>query len=245
MWNKIQPLVLLTVLITALSAASCSSPPPKRTLTMVEQIAEDNHSVRELQTQYEKKVEFEARSEVEKYLTTLAKKLAQVQDGFPAQSIHVRVHKDKNPAQSKFFSFPGTLVSIPASALGQIEYENELAAAIAFELSNVLARHLAHKIESHVSTILFGDGSIFNLDRGERAESITLGTKMLYYAGYDLRGMASVFQRYPDFFGGLAGKNEVEFNVKESQRVRSGFLPARDPVVRSAEFIRFKKMLKK
>lgn len=243
MWNKPGLIAIAGALVVV--ACSCSTPPPRRTLTMVEQIAEDNHAVHELQIQFEKRAEFENRADLEKYLTALARKLAQVQEGFPSQSIRVRIHKDKNPAQSKFFSFPGTMVSVPESALKQIEYENELAAAIAFELSNVLARHLAHKIESHVSAILFGDGSIFNLDRGERAESIGLGTKMMYYAGYDLRGMASVFQRYPDFFSGLTGKNEVEFNVKESQRVRSGFLPARDPVVRSPEFIRFKKLLKK
>jgi predicted Zn-dependent protease len=223
---------------------SCSSPPAKRTLSMTEQIAEDNQKARDLVTQFEKKTDSAPNAENEKYLTGIARRLALAEEGRSLQNVQVRIHQDKNPAQARWFSFPGTVVSIPQSFLRKVQYENELAAGIAFELANILGRHLARKMESGLSPILFGDGSIFELDRGERAESIQTGTKLLYYAGYDLRGMASVFQRYPDFFGGLSSKKEVEFNVKESQKIRSGFLPARDAVVRSTEFIRFKKRIK-
>lgn len=211
---------------------------------MTEQIAEDNQKAKDLWTQFEKKTEFESKSESEKYLTGLARRLSQTEEGSSLHNVRVRIHHDKNPAQARWFSFPGTVVSIPDSFLKKVEYENELAAGIAFELANVLSRHLARKMEAGTSPILFGDGSIFELDRGERAESIALGTKMLYHAGFDLRGMASVFQRYPEFFGGLSSKKEVDFTVKESQKIRSGFLPARDPVVRSPEFLKFKRRLK-
>lgn len=211
---------------------------------MTEQIAEDNQKAQDLWIQFEKKIEFDSKSETEKYLTGLARKLAQAEEGRSLQNVRVRVHRDKNPAQAKLFGFPGTVVSLPESFLKKVEYENELAGGIAFELASILSRHLARKMEAGTAPILFGDGSIFDLDRGERAESIATGTKLLYYAGYDLRGMASVFQHYPEFFGGLSSKKEVDFNVKESQKIRSGFLPARDPVVRSPEFLKFKRRLK-
>ena len=172
-----------------LLSAGCASPPPKRTLTMIEQIAEDNQTAKNLWSQFEKKIEFERRPDLEKYLNQLARKLAQGKEGSSLRNVRIRIHLDKNPAQSRWFSFPGTVISIPASALKQIEYENELAAGIAYELANVLNRHLAHKMEGGMNPILFGDGSIFELDRSERGESLQLGTKLMYYAGYDLRGM--------------------------------------------------------
>lgn len=232
-------------ILIVLFLASCSSPPPKRTLSIIEQIAEDNQSVKDLQLQFEKKIDYVSLPEVEKYLSTMARRLLQNQEGLTNPVVRVRVYHDNKNA-NHWYSFPGTLIVVPRSVLEKVEYENELAAGLAFELANVFNRHLAHKVENKTSFhVLFGEGSVFELDRSERAESIDRGTKYLYYAGYDLRGMASVFQRYPEFFGGLSSKKEVDFNVKESQRVRSGYLPARDPVVKSPEFVRFKKWLKK
>ena len=87
---------------------------------------------------------------------------------------------------------------------------------------------------------------MFEWDRDERARSIKVGTELLYFSGYDVRGMASMFQREAGFFGNpdtdSMGK-EVEFNVREAQRARSGLLPSVKPVVRSSEFIQFKREL--
>jgi predicted Zn-dependent protease len=222
----------------------CSSPPPPRVLSVSEQIAEDNQSALSLQLQFEKKMSYVTLPEWERFLTEIARKLGRVQEGLPVQTIRVKIHRDSSPGHSKWFSFPGTTISVPWSQLQIVEYENEIAAGLAFELSNVIKRHLAQKIQRGKVNLMLGEGSVFELDREEREASIQLGTRMLYYAGYDLRGMASVFQRYPEFFSGLSSKKEVEFNVKESQRTRSDYLPVRDPVVRSAEFVRLKKRLK-
>lgn len=82
----------------------------------------------------------------------------------------------------------------------------------------------------------------------ERAQSIKRGSSLLYWAGYDVRGMASIFQHFSAFFGNPGSetlKKEVEFNLREAQRARSELLPSLKPIVRSAEFIEFKKELER
>jgi hypothetical protein len=95
--------------------------------------------------------------------------------------------------------------------------------------------------------IFFGTGSVFDLTEEEKVLSIHTGVKLLYYSGYDTRGMASIFQRYSSFFAQESAsdlaKKEVDFNVREAQRAKSEFMPSLQPIVRSTEFIQFKKGL--
>jgi hypothetical protein len=135
-----------------------------------------------------------------------------------------------------------------------VEYENELAAVLAYQMAHLVRRSLAIHVEEQalrplpVPPVLFGSGSVFEFHREERASAIRLAVRMLYRAGYDTRGMASIFQRAPVLFGNPDSgsfKKEVEFNIKEAQRASSELLPAIKPVVRSPEFIRFKKELER
>ena len=253
----------LDLFAISLFLASCSSPPPVVKLTISEQISVDTQKAQSLITAFENKVEWVKLDEVEPFLSQMAKRLAKVEEGFETKLIQVRVHRDKTIGLRRFFSFPGTTISIPLSYLQSVQYENELAAGIAFELGNILKRHLAKKMEKDYlkesegiakKTVLFGVGSVFDLDSEERKESIQLGMRMLYLAGYDLRGMASFFQRQLDEDEDLGTdskinhlsdmqKKELEFNIREARLAKSGFMPSLDPVVRSAEFIKMKKGL--
>ena len=99
------------------------------------------------------------------------------------------------------------------------------------------------------NTAIFGEKSVFNLNRVDRSSSIKLGTSLMYGAGFDTRGMASIFKRFPIYYlqesASEKSQKEVDFNVHEAQRAKSEFLPQMKPIVRSAEFIQFKKELLK
>ncbi len=246
--------LILLSLSTPLILVSCSSPPPVKALTISEQIQVDTQKAEALLHDFERKVEWVKMDEAEKFLTTMARKLAKAQDGLEAHPIRVRIHRDTDPSLKRFFSFPGTTISVPLSYLMTVEYENELAAGIAFELGNIVNRHLAKKVEvltsgpegSQKKLVLFGPGSVFSLSPSDRKESVKLGLKILYLAGYDLRGMPSFFQRQLKSDGKQISelqKKELEFNIREAQRARSDYMPSLNPVVRSADFIKMKKGL--
>jgi hypothetical protein len=231
---------------------SCASPEVKKVLTLKEQIAADTEKAQSLSEDFSRRAQFINLPRAEKFLTKTAIKLAQFSKDFQLQTIEIRIHRDSDPIYARGFSFPGTLISIPYSLLKKVEFENELAAFISYELANVINRHLANRVEADKKydlkrpVILFGEGSVFDLDQSERAQSIKLGTQMLYYAGYDTRGMASIFQHYANYLGNPVSdsqKKEVEFNIREAQRARNELLPALKPIVRSPEFIQFKKEL--
>lgn len=237
-------LVFIAILFQA-----CATKPPEKVLTFSEQIEVDTERAQSLFVEFQKQVTFVSMPKSEKYLVALTKKLALADPSYKIESVRVKVHQDVNPKLSRFFSFPGTTLSIPESFLKQVQFENELAAAIAYELSNVMKRTLANRVEKHPDDPheLFGPSSVFNLAKEEKVPSIQEGVKLLYYAGFDTRGMPSIFQRYSQYYvtrdASDLYKKEVSFNVREAQKAKSEFLPTLKPVVRSDEFIQFKKDL--
>ncbi|NDF14604.1 hypothetical protein EB061_04695 [bacterium] len=226
---------------------ACASPPPPKALSPREQIVIDTERARGLVADFQKRVSFVNAPRLDRFLTRMGVRLGAVSKEFPLEQVEVRIHEDTVPDLSRAFSFPGTFVSLPRSFVRKVGFENELAAMVAYELGSVMNRHLAARVESQKSDLpLFGENSVFLLNQEERIQSIRSGTDLLYFAGYDVRGMASLLRGYSPFFGkpgsDLPGK-EVEFELREAQRARSELLPSMKPVVRSSEFIQFKKEL--
>jgi predicted Zn-dependent protease len=236
-----------------LLAASCSTPPAKP-VSPVEQIAADTRRASGLVRDFRSKVRLLGAPDIRQYLERTASRISAVSTGLPLGTVEIMIHAEQSPEQARFFSFPGTAVSIPIGFLRKVEFENELAAAIAFELGGIIERHLANRLESLASTgmtgaiPLFGAESVFALNAGERIRSIRIGTRLLHFAGYDSRGMVSMLKRYPSFFrnaGSETPENEVNLELREALRAKSELLPALKPIVRSADFLRFKNELER
>ncbi len=223
---------------------SCATPPPEKPLTISEQIHVDTAKLQSFRDDFEMKNSFIELPKTEKYLTSIAIKLAKQESGFASDEIRVEVHNDQEPKLRRFFSFPGTLISVPVSFLRKVEFENELAAALSLEIAHVVNRHLANDLEKSLDF-----KELFHFTDEQREQSIKLGSKFLYYAGFDLRGMASIFDRYAEYYVNQGtselNKKEVAFNIRTAQRARSEYLPSLKPIVRSAEFIQFKKELQR
>jgi hypothetical protein len=244
----------IVALVFGLVLGSCASPPASKTLSLKEQIEVDTVRASALTGEFMDRVSFRQWGKAEVYCLQIADSLTKEIQGFPIQSLKVRIHIAEPPAGKGSYAFPGALISLPDSWLRRVDYENELAAALAYQMAHLVRRSLAIHVEEQalrpvpVPPLLFGLESVFEFHREERASAIRLAVRMLYRAGYDTRGMASIFQRSPELFGNPDSgtfKKEVEFNIKEAQRASSELLPAIKPVVRSPEFIRFKKELER
>lgn len=227
----------------------CGTEMPKKELTLFEQIEVDTKSAEGLTQEFVAQASYINLPSAQSFVRKTAKLILSKRPDLKDSSIQIKIHDDSDPKYRRFFSFPGITLSVPFSFLKKVEFENELAAALSFELANVLNRFLAKKVEVQMIAQhpleLFSKNSVFNLSKSERSLSIKLGSKLIYDAGYDARGMASIFKRYNVYYlqDGASDlkQNQVGFNVREAQRANSEFLPQIKPVVRSAEFIQFKK----
>lgn len=233
-------------LITTIFFFACATPKPEKQLTLREQIEVDTSTAQGLSAQFQKRVQLLKLPKIESFLVKTAVKIAAPMKDVQVERLRVKLYDDTQLPEPRVFSFPGTLVVIPLSLVKKVQFENELAAIIALELANVVNRHLANRITSQADThpILFGEGSVFDWDRGERSSSIKLAVKLLNDASYDTRGLSSIFSRYAEYYLNSRSdlfKKEVEFNVKEAQRAKSEYVPALKPIVRSERFIQFRK----
>jgi predicted Zn-dependent protease len=242
--NKIRLLWLLPFLIEIVGCGSVPLPP---VLSPHEQLKVDTVKVKGLLTQFEKQVQVEKDTNIEKYLTAVARQITREEIGLREEKVLVRVLLDTKPELKKSFSFPGVVIFIPKSILHLINFENELAALIALELAQIERRDLAQEMDKNESPILFGDLSIFHFSQKSRSEAIELGTKLMYAAGYDPRGMVALFQKFPKYFldpTTPAGQKELNEYLKHAQKAKNEFMPSLQPIVRSNDFLRMKKELK-
>lgn len=243
--NKFFSLIVLFTLSSQLNG--CSNMPIPTPLSPHEQLSVDTLKAKGLLTEFEKNVHFEKLPAVERYLSAVARQITREEDALRAEKVVVKIHQDARPELKRNFSFPGVVISIPKSILDNINFENELAAVIALELAQVERRELALEMEKNEQPMLFGDVSIFRFSQKARGESIDLGTKLMYAAGYDPRGMVAIFQKFSNYYldsSTPAGKKELGFYIKQAQKAKNDFMPSLQPIVRSNDFLRMKKELK-
>lgn len=226
----------------------CSSLPEIEKISPVEQLKLDSQKTRNLLVQFEKRERFQKSVQVESYLNRLAKTISIQNPNFSQESIQVRIHRDEQIELRKSFSFPGILISIPRSILKSIEFENELAALIALELAHLDRRWLAIALDRQSdSTSPQSFQDLFRFSKVEFQESIGLGIRMMYAAGYDPRGMVALFEKFSSFYVDLKSedglKNQQAY-IRYAQKSKNEHLPSSQPIVRSNEFLKMKKELK-
>lgn len=227
--------------------ASCSQLPTPPPMTVHEQLRIDTVKAKGLITEFEKQVKFENSSTVSSYLASVAKQLVQAEEGMRSETVIVKIHQDAKEELKRPFSFPGVLIAIPKSFLMKVNFENELAALIALELAQIKQRDLALELERRADRVLFGTNSLFRFSSASRGSAIEIGTRMMYSAGYDPRGMVALVEKYPALYldaSSPAGKKELEYYVKQAQKAKNGFMPSMQPIVRSNSFLQMKKNLK-
>ncbi len=240
------------IVLFCLLGLACSTPPVAPVLSISEQILVDARKSQHLQEEFQRRVPIVSRPEIQTYLNKMVAKLTAGATGFEVNSVTVKIHRGVGSGQNRIFAFPGTVVYVPEQFLFDVEFENELAAAFAYSLAHVFHRDLAVRLEkTGTRAVLFGESSVFDFDREERKSAITDAAALLHVAKYDLRGLPSAFQRYPGTLAGMWNgdsdfeKKEVEFNIRESQKAQADYLPLRDPIVRSDDFILMKKGIMK
>ena len=241
--NKLAFLILIPVLLFQ----ACSEIPVAPRISIREQLEVDTMKASGLVSEFRKKAAFESNPSVEKYLQSVALQIISAEDELRGEKVTARIHLDQKKEWRNTFAFPGVMISVPRSFLGKVNFENELAALISYQLSLIRNRELARVLEKDASRPLTGDRGVFHFSGDAIVASIEAGTRMMYAAGYDPRGMVSLIEKHPGFFVDESSPDstkEKERFVKQAQKTKNEFMPSLQPIVRSNDFLQMKKELK-
>jgi hypothetical protein len=235
------------LLIPVLFLQACSEIPVAPRISIREQLEVDTMKASGLVSEFRKQAVFDSKPSVEKYLQSVALQIISAEEELRGEKVTARIHVDLNKEWKSAFAFPGVMISVPRTFLGKVNFENELAALISYQLALIRNRELARALEKDASRPLTGDRGVFRFSVDAILASIEAGTRMMYAAGYDPRGMVSLIEKHPGFFVDESSTDiikEKERFIKQAQKIKNEFLPSLQPIVRSNDFLQMKKELK-
>ncbi len=240
--------ILRLLLLAFLSA--CSHPLPAL-ITLNEQLKQDQSLGIEMTSQLDREVRFKNDPVVQKFLLEVGEKLVKRIDVLKSMPFQVQMI-DEQKHQWRNFGLPGTKIYLSVGLLKQVEFENEIAAAIAFELAHITNRHAVERL-TNLSNTRPGPIVDYTGPRGVMAfpeklllKSIENAVEILYAAGYDPRGLLSVWERY------LVQPRQSHYDrstlnhlIEATRSTLALYAPLRNPIVKSPSFFSVYKRLKR
>ena len=187
---------------------------------------------------FESEFDFRRDSAICRYLDELAAELTHGFQSFHDEPPRVAIIKDSDKHWHNF-GFPGSRIYLSRSLLRSIQFENELAAAIALELAHIDHRDLVRNYEPNKeSRPWFGRDGLFEFSPEVRQSALESAMEMMYQAGFDPRGMVRLLERYQ----GIPEKAPYEEAslkalVENSWRIIALHAPLRNPIIRSDRFL--------
>ena len=251
--------------------AGCATVPPPAVIPWEEQVRRDNAMGVSLAPDFERRIAIKGDIEVNVYLRNLAARIASSSNGIKDSPVGVFLVTDRTE-KWRDYGLPGNRVYLSTGLVKQLEFENELAAAIAFEFAHILKRHAISKlppsdgasmtglppVESQASSPgtdgvtlgnhveYFGPVGIFSFSQEDYLSSCELAVDLLYKSGFDPRGLVSLFVRFQQSPGRSPLDPALLVKLLEKTRQTIAlYAPLRNPIVRSEAFLTIRKRIRK
>lgn len=264
-------LYLLSVIALGAILQGCASAPQPAPLTKAELLRRDQKKGQDLARLFDPQVKVKKDVELNVYLRTLGERLIQASETLAGTPFGVYVINDRNQ-KWRNFGLPGTRIYLSVAGLKSVQFENEIAALIAFEISNVILRSAIQKLEKEREPIVgqeatraelasnlktqetgesenidfFGPSGIFVFDEKAYLESAKLSVNILHRAGFDPRGLITVWEFYRNTNQHSPYEpTTLSRLIEETRQAISQLTPLRNPIVRSAAFIRVQERIQK
>lgn len=239
----------ITIFLVVLMQGCASLGEPEE-LTPQEQIQVDNQIGGDLEKRLDPQFRFVKSSRLDRSLSRVALRLAKKSPALKQSRVRVRMIRTIEN-RWKNYGFPGINVYLCVNVLKKLEYENEVAAAIAFELGHILGRSLLSQLEKENNSVpkeleISGEESFFEFPMESHLVAIKHAVKLLYDAGYDPRGLISLWKLNETHLK-RSPFNIImlqEFTPKTHQTIAK-LAPLRNPTVQTSEFIQVRKELQK
>lgn len=267
-----QPASFISIL-AVICISACTTPPKPKAITRAEIVERDNAVGVELSGRFESQVKLKTDQEVSVYLRKVAQKLSEVSAELRTTNVGVLLLRDEGSGKPwRNYGLPGNRIYLSSAILRELEFENEVAALIAFELGHILKRHLMDRIEAdhprfestdhsqypRVTGLgvqepdrgknldFFGPSGLFVFKEEMQLEAVDVAVDLLYRGGYDPRGLLGVWQAY----SARPKQSPLDVStlqklVERTRRVISGYVPLLYPIVRSEEFMAVQKRIKR
>lgn len=250
--------------------AGCATVPPPAVIPWEEQVRRDNAMGVSLAPDFERRIAIKGDIEVNVYLRNLAARIASSSNGIKDSPVGVFLVTDRTE-KWRDYGLPGNRVYLSTGLVKQLEFENELAAAIAFEFAHILKRHAISKlppsdgasmtglppVESQASSPgtdgvtlgnhveYFGPVGIFSFSQEDYLSSCELAVDLLYKSGFDPRGLVSLFVRFQQSPGRSPLDPALLVKLLEKTRQTIAlYAPLRNPIVRSEAFLTIRKRIR-
>lgn len=143
----------MTLVCSAASAstlilACATAPPASAPITPAERIQRDQALGTEIARQFDAQLKFKQDKDVLSYLNGLARALSDATPELRSSAVEVLLVQDV--AVWRDFGLPGHRIYLSSSLLRRLGFENQIAAAMAFELAHILRRHALLRVQEEV-----------------------------------------------------------------------------------------------
>lgn len=249
---------------------SCATTPPPPPPSVPEQLRKDSQLGSHLTEKFESHLQFREDLEVSVYLRTIAERLVKFSPPLDGSPIGVRVVADRN-AKWRNYALPGNRVYLSAGLLKRFEFENEVAAVISYELANILNRHVGRQLEERADLIererqtqsnsladsllgenpssveFFGPSGVFAFSEKNYIESAHESVQIMYRAGYDPRGLVSLWQTYLEHSDQESPyeRSTVQKILEATRDTYAQQTPLKNPTVRTESFLKIRPRIAK
>ncbi len=223
----------------------CSTSPVLPLLNHEEIVNRDRALGDEIAQNFKLQFKFKSDFEVLRYLKNLGQELVNSTQQLAEFPVGVWIFLRN---QEKWFSYglPGNRIYLPLDLLKSLDFENEIAAAMAIQFGHLLRRDLAEQIsrEEFIPNANIDVNNIFSFPEVANLKATILAVGILYRSGYDARGLISLFKRFekdPDH--SPYEKGILEKMIQQARREISMNTPMRNPIVRSQNFLLIQKRM--
>lgn len=263
-------------LLAAISAMGCVGTPPLKPPDPEVRAQHESKIGNALARQLEVQIKLKQEKDILSYLQNLGRLVADSKSELRIPTLAVALVKDQSSVWRNM-SLPGNRIYLSIGLIRTLEFENELAAAIALELGHIYKAHLFERIfkrgsnendrdapmptkspkppldvEAYNSIDLnaefrfFGENGILTFTDEANREGIETAVELLYRAGFDPRGILTIWTRYQANL--KHSPHDVPTLAKLVEQTRKSlalFAPLRNPIVRSQAFMMIQKRIQR
>lgn len=247
--GRLQQLIIFLVL--ALTTGCATEPIVISPITPEEQTRIDRDFGVKTAAELEGRLTVRSAPDITVYLRGLAEKLAASREDLKGSPVGVILISAPRGQGAQSFALPGGRIYFPVELLKQLEFENQVAAVLAFELAHLSMRHVIQRggVEPGFpsgSTPFFGQGGLFDFTLDQELAAVERSVGILYAAGYDPRGLVSIWIKYQNQkVSGSRSAAVLERLVERTRLEITRYAPLLNPVVRTDEFLKLQNKIRK
>lgn len=252
--------VMTCSLFVFFAISGCSVPKPKPKITAQEQAQQDTRWGQEVWHRFKPDLKIKKDDVVQKYLDGIALRLIQHHGELKytkPQTYLFQSTEDQHGFLTLGAGIPGTWLCVDVELLKSLRYENEIAAVLAMQMGMLSNKLLAKKLnvgffyespdqwkkeldQQLAKRAWFGSNGVFSFTQDELINAIKPAVEMLYQSGYDPRGLTELWKKQEE----LTDTKLVGY-LEKTRSELSLYVPLRNPVVRTPEFVALQRRIKK